>query len=75
MMRHISISVQTGDGIIFLRDGVLRKNTADEKKQDRLSTGIEQRIEKEFGISPRLFADAFDAVVKMKSEYNKENKR
>ncbi|OQA62333.1 MAG: N-acetyltransferase [bacterium ADurb.Bin270] len=75
MMRHISISVQTGDGIIFLRDGVLRKNTADEKKQDRLSTGIAQRIEKEFGISPRLFADAFDAVVKMKSEYNKENKR
>lgn len=75
MMRHISISVQTGDGIIFLRDGVLRKSMADEKKQERISTGIEQRIESEFGISPRLFADAADVVIKMKSEYKKENKR
>lgn len=69
MMRHLCVSRQTGEGQIFMRDGMMRLVGGARKKQDRIHAGFSHELERAFGIHPRITARAQDAVKTLKENY------
>lgn len=72
MMRHVSVSRQTDGGLLFMRDGKLRKSTRDGKAQESIKADFANEVENVFGIDRRLVIDASDCV-KMQKAGKKQN--
>jgi len=64
MMRHMSVSRQTGDGLLFMRNGVLRKSRPGDRVQKSIKTHFADEVEKTFGIDKGLVNDARERVIR-----------
>ncbi|MBT3182202.1 MAG: arylamine N-acetyltransferase [Deltaproteobacteria bacterium] len=72
MMRHMSASIQTEGGLLFMRDGELRRNTTDSKSQRVIKSHLNDEVEATFGIKGRLVSDADDCLKIVKAAYEKK---
>lgn len=66
MMRHMSASRQTGSGLLFMRDGVLRRSAVDGGAQEAIRKNFAGEIERVFGIDRGIVMDAEDCIRTLK---------
>lgn len=69
MMRHLTASKRIGEGLLFMRDGMLRLVNGTRKSQDRIGNGFSNEIERAFGIDGRIVSVAEDAVRHLRESY------
>jgi arylamine N-acetyltransferase len=71
MMRHMSVSRQTEDGLLFMRDGKMRLYEADGDRRAIIKGDLSGELKRHFGIDPRIASDAGDCVKMFKGSYGK----
>jgi len=71
MMRHLTASRRTGEGQIFMRDGMIRLVDGTRKRQDRIGREFPMEIERAFGIDRKLVSVAEGTIRGLRANCSK----
>ncbi len=69
MMRHMCVSRNEADGLLFMRDGAVRKIVGSDERRGRIDDSFANEVQRTFGIDARVVSMAREAVVKIRDEF------